>query len=107
MSAASPTFPQRAGRRAPARAALGGPLRRGWDDLAPGTPQREAPPGATAWVSLVLLSVMLGGFGAFFAGSLRAELITFVAVAGPFAAWLWWARRRALRRTSPGSATAT
>lgn len=82
------------------------PLRRGWDDLAPGTPQPERRPAAAGVLSLVLLSVALGGFGAFFAGSLRAELVTFAAVAGPFGTWLWWARGRALRRTSPGSATA-
>lgn len=53
--------------------------------------------GRTGLAASALLVVVLGSFGALFAGSLRAELITFGAIAGPVALLVALGRRR-LRR---------
>lgn len=65
--------------------------RRTWDDY----PRQ----GRAGLVGGSLTTLMLASFCAFFAGSLRAELITFGAVAGPVALLVLWGRWRARRRT--------
>ncbi|KQT91482.1 hypothetical protein ASG49_10665 [Marmoricola sp. Leaf446] len=70
--------------------------RTSWDDF----PRR----GRTGLVGATLTTVMLASFCAFFAGSLRAELITFGVVAGPVALLVLWGRWRTRRRTQRWSA---